>query len=198
MQSTICSQTVYVVPDLHIPLLGRPAIKALELVKWIGSVKDKTFDTQKAFPALFQNLGKLQRPYHIQMKEGAKPFALTTLHRVPVPLLPRVKAELERMRQLGVIVPVRGPTDWFSGMVVVPKPQERSWFVWTLHSWIRVYGIRQEHHHLSSVEQTLAELAGAKIFTKLDASSGFWQIPLTPESSCLTTFIIPFGWFLFQ
>ena len=126
MQSTIYSQTVYVVPDLHIPLLGRPAIQALELVKRVGFVEDKTFDTQKAFPAVFQNLGKLQRPYHIQMKEGAKPFALTALHRVPVPLLPRVKAELERMRQLGVNVPVREPTDWFSGMVVVPKPQERS------------------------------------------------------------------------
>ena len=78
-----------------------------QLVKQVGSVEDKTFDTQKAFPALFQNLGKLQRPYHIQMKEGAKPFALTALCCVPVPLLPRVKAELERMRQLGVIVPVR-------------------------------------------------------------------------------------------
>ena len=126
MQSPIWSQTVYVVPDLHIPLLGRPAIQALELVKRVCSVEDKTFDTQKAFPAVFQNLGKLQRPYHIQMKEGAKPFVLTALQRVPVPLLPRVKAELERMRQLGVIVPVIEPTDWFSGMVVVPKPQERS------------------------------------------------------------------------
>ena len=28
-----CNQTVYVVPDLHIPLLGRPAIEALGLVK---------------------------------------------------------------------------------------------------------------------------------------------------------------------
>ena len=59
------------------------------------------------------------------MKEGAKPFALTAPRRVPVPLLPRVKAELERMRQLGVIVPVREPTDWCSGMVVVPKPQDK-------------------------------------------------------------------------
>ena len=49
MQSTICCQTVYVVPDLHMPLLGRPAIQALELVKRVGSVEDKTFDTQKAF-----------------------------------------------------------------------------------------------------------------------------------------------------
>ena len=125
MQSTICSQTVYVVPDLHMPLLVRPAIQALELVKQVGSVEDETFDTQKAFPALFRSLGKLQRPYHIQMKEGAKPFALTALRRVPVPLLPRVKAELERMRQFGVIVPVREPTDCCSGMVVVPKPQDK-------------------------------------------------------------------------
>ena len=44
---------------------------------------------------------------------------------------------------------------------------------------------------------TLAQLAGAMIFTKLDANSGFWQIPLTPESSRLTTFIIPFGRFCF-
>ena len=59
------------------------------------------------------------------MKEGAKPFSLTALRRVPVALLPRVIAELERMRQLGVIVAVREPTDWCSGMVVVPKPQDK-------------------------------------------------------------------------
>ena len=61
------------------------------------------------------------------MKEGAtKPFALTALCCVPVPLLPRVKAELERMRQFGVIVLVKEPTDWCSGMVVVPKPQDKA------------------------------------------------------------------------
>ena len=116
----------YVVPGLLMPLLGRPAIQALELVKRFGPVEDKTFDTQKAFPALFQNLGKLQRSYHIQMKEGAKPLALTVLRRVPVPLLPRVKVELERMRQLGVIVPIREPTDSCSGIMVVRKPQDKA------------------------------------------------------------------------
>ena len=64
-------------------------------------------------------------PHHIKMKEGAKPFALTAPRHVPVPLLPRVKAELDRMRQLGVIVSVREPTDWCLGMVVVPKPQDK-------------------------------------------------------------------------
>ena len=38
----------------------------------------------------------------------------------------------------------------------------------------------------------------AKIFTKLDANCGFWQIPLTQSSRLLTTFITPIGRFCFN
>ena len=48
------------------------------------------------------------------------------------------------------------------------------------------------------MEQTLAQLAGAKVFTKLDANSSFWQIPLSLESAKLTTFITPFGRYSFH
>ncbi len=51
---------------------------------------------------------------------------------------------------------------------------------------------------LPSVEQILAKLAEAKVFSKLDANSGFWQIPLSPESSQLTTFITLFGRYSFN
>ena len=53
----------------------------------------------------------------------------------------------------------------------------------------------RERYPLPAVEQVLAQLAGDTVFTKLDANSGFWQIPLSPESALLTTFIIPFGHF---
>ena len=36
------------------------------------------------------------------------------------------------------------------------------------------------------------------MFTKLDANSGFWQIPLSNNSALLTTFITPFGRFCFN
>ena len=56
----------------------------------------------------------------------------------------------------------------------------------------------REKHLLPAVEQTLAQLAGAKVFSKLDANSGFWQIPLSPESALLTTFITLFVHFCFH
>ena len=56
----------------------------------------------------------------------------------------------------------------------------------------------RERHLLPCVEQILAQLEGAKVFSKLDANSGFWQIELTPESAKLTTFISPFGRFCFN
>jgi len=58
--------------------------------------------------------------------------------------------------------------------------------------------ILKEYHPLPSVDHTLAQLAGATIFSKLDANSGFWQIGLSPESAKLTTFVTPFGRFCFN
>ena len=56
----------------------------------------------------------------------------------------------------------------------------------------------REVYPLPKVDETLAQLAGAKIFSKLDANSGFWQIPLTERSKLLTTFITPFGRYYFH
>ena len=58
--------------------------------------------------------------------------------------------------------------------------------------------VRQEFHPLPRVEETLAQLTGVRVFTKLDANSGFWQIPLARKSRLLTTFITPFGRYCFH
>ena len=57
--------------------------------------------------------------------------------------------------------------------------------------------VLRERHPPPAVEQVLAQLSGAKVFTKLDANLGFFKIPLAPESSLLTTFITPFGHYSF-
>ena len=47
------------------------------------------------------------------------------------------------------------------------------------------------------VDEILAQMAGVIYFTKLDANSGFWQIPLSSESRLLTTFLTPYGRYCF-
>lgn len=53
--------------------------------------------------------------------------------------------------------------------------------------------VLREKYPLPSVEHTLEQFAGAKVFSKLDVNAEFWQIPLSKESFLLTTFITPFG-----
>lgn len=56
----------------------------------------------------------------------------------------------------------------------------------------------RERHILPAVDETLAKLEGARVFTNLDATSGFWQVPLHKDSMLLTTFITPEGRYYFK
>ena len=88
------------------------------------------------------------------------------------------------------------PSQWCAGMVVVPK---KSGAVRICVDFRRLNeSVLRETHPLPKVDNTLAQLTGATVFSKIDANSGFWQIPLDPTSRELTTFITPFGRFHFN
>ena len=56
----------------------------------------------------------------------------------------------------------------------------------------------REVYPLPTVDETLAQLTGATVFSKPDANSGFWQISLADSSQLLTTFITPLGCYCFN
>lgn len=100
------------------------------------------------------------------------------------------------MENSGIISKVNQPTDWCSGMVVVPKGDKRVRICVDLTRLNE--SVKRSRHILPSVEQSLAQLGGAKVFSKLDANSGFWQVKLDPKSALLTTFITPLGRYCFN
>ena len=100
------------------------------------------------------------------------------------------------MESLDVISPVTQPSPWSSGMVVVLKVSGRVRICVDLKYLNEC--VQREFHPLPHVEETLTQLTGAQVFTKLDVNSGFWQIPLTSKSRILTTFITLFGRFCFH
>ena len=81
-------------------------------------------------------------------------------------------------------------------MVVVPKPSGKVRICVDMKPLNE--NVMREFHPLPAVDETLAQLSGARIFTKPDANAGFWQIPLAKEFCPLTTFITPFGRYQFS
>ena len=90
------------------------------------------------------------------------------------------------MQTTGITSPINDPSPWCAGMVVVPK-QSGSVRICVDLTHLN-QNVLREYHPLPNVDDTLAQLTGAKKFTKLDANSGFWQIPLAKTSRLLTTY----------
>ena len=195
----ISQQQIFVVDDLKTNLLGLPAIIDLHLVTRTDAVLTETLESKswlQQFPKVFNGLGKLSGDYTIQLRSDARPHAIFSPRHIPLPLRQQVVDELNCMEKAGVISKVSQPTPWCAGMVVVPKKNGKVRICVDLKPLNQ--SVLREVHPLPKVDETLARLSGAKIFSKLDANSGFWQIPLSPSSRLLTTFITPMGRYCFN
>ncbi|KAL8616804.1 hypothetical protein ACOMHN_017841 [Nucella lapillus] len=153
-------------------------------------------DVQAKYPHLFQGLGELEGEQHVALKDDAQPFCQTVPRRVPVPLLKKVEAQLNKMVNLDVIERIDTPTDWCAPIVVVPKSSGDVRLCIDLTKLNK--HVKREIYAMPSVEETLSKIAQGNIFSKLDANSGFHQIKLDEESSQLTTFITPYGRYRFK
>ena len=116
--------------------------------------------------------------------------------KILVAIKEKVNKELDQMESAGVIVRQTEQTDWVSStcMVTVIKPNK-----------VRIcldprdlnLAIKQEHYPMKTVEEIVAKIPGAKVFSTLDVKSGFWQIKLSEESSKLCMFNLTFGRYRF-
>ncbi|KAH7942260.1 hypothetical protein HPB49_022404 [Dermacentor silvarum] len=98
-QGKTSSQRLYVIESLLVPLLGTPAIQALEVVKFLGVVNtpEPTLHVE-----LFRGLGTLRDEYTVRLKQDAVPFSLSAPRRIPIPLLEFVRQGLEKLEGYGV------------------------------------------------------------------------------------------------
>ena len=56
----------------------------------------------------------------------------------------------------------------------------------------------RERYIIPTIDDIIHKVKDSKVFSKLDAASGYHQIPLDEASAKLTTFITPFGRFYFK
>ena len=100
------------------------------------------------------------------------------------------------MVDLDIIESVQKPTNRVNRLVVVEKPNGKLWVCLDPRSLNKV--IKHEHFHLPTAEEIFSQMSGASYFSKLDASSGYWQIKVDEQSSNLLTFGTPSGRYRFK
>ena len=185
--------TVYVIEDLVTPLLGKPALSGLQVITFVGEIVSKQEWTTK-FPKLFTGLGSMDTEVKIELREGATPYCQSIPRRVAAARRKPMLEELRRMEKLGVIQKVEGPTEWCAPSIVVPKKNNK---IRLCVDFTKLNeAVKRSYHPLPATDELLAQLGGSKVFSKLDANSGYWQMKLSKESQALTTFITPFGRYL--
>ena len=179
------SETFYVLKTCSENLLSRSASSHLSVLQFAGEVSQIS-------EGVFGETGLMKTtPISIELSEGAVPSAVNTARNIPIPLMSGVKRELERMEKDGILETVTEPTDWCAPMVPVRKANGE---VRITVDYRRLNkAIKRAVYPIPTLEDLTSKLSGATLFSKLDASSGFFQLPLDPASSLLTTFITPFG-----
>ena len=84
--------------------------------------------------------------------------------------------------------PINEAAPWVSNSVIQPKPDGSGSVRVTLDARNVNKALISSNHPIPKYEDIKAKLAGAKVFSKLDFKSAFWQLELDEDSRYLTVF----------
>lgn len=102
------------------------------------------------------------------------------------------KAELDDMVKKGIIKPVTEPTQFVLPFLVVGKPSGGVRLVVDYKGLNKF--VQRPIHPFPSISDVKSMIPpDAKWFATLDATKGYWQVPLDEHSQLLTTFLTPWG-----
>lgn len=192
---------VYVMEGTGGSLLSWQTSQDLNLIhvsNHLKSVEEDTTNTEvkelvQEYSDLFSGLGKLQG-YQVKLHidENVQPVAQPH-RRVPFHIRKQLEEQLDKDEQQGVIEQTDGPTPWVSPIVVAPKPKQPGKIRVCVDMRQANQAIQRERHLTPTIKEVIADLNGAKYFSKLDLNQGYNQIELAPESRYITTFSTHLG-----
>lgn len=221
-QNDFSTEKFYVVDVPGPAILGLPTCRSLKLIH-INSV-DKNAEAQPAvttinakkeqplhtpppgirinsidelkkwFPDCFDGIGCFSGEEELHLKPDAIAH-IDAPRRCAIHLKDKVRDELDKMEELGVINKITHHTDWCSSMTCTTKkdgslrlcldPQRLN------------QALKRCPHKIPTVEEVTPAFNNAKYITKLDAKAGYWSIKLKQAAQELTTFRTPFGRYCF-
>ncbi|KAJ8038504.1 hypothetical protein HOLleu_15949 [Holothuria leucospilota] len=191
----------YVAKGVSDTLVSFTTAEALSLVRICYNVSTGTSLNKilDEYSDRFEGIGKLaDATCKLHVNSDVTPVSQPH-RRVPFKVRKKVEAELKRLKSLDIIEPVKDtPTPWVSPIRVVTKPTRPNEIRLCVDMRAPNKAIQRERHVTPTIDDIIANLNGATIFSKLDLNNGYHQIELDKDSRYLTVFSTHAGLFQFK
>ena len=170
-------------------LLDKLDLSGLE--EWPTEQAEKARGLLKEYHDIFflekQDMGHTKAAEHkIVLKDPDTPPFKERFRRIPPPQLDEVRDHLKLMLDAGMIRPSNSP--WCNAVVLVRKKDGSLRFCIDFRK-LNSLTVK-DSHPLPRICETLESLAGAAHYSTFDMNSGFWQVPMSPESKQYTAFTL--------
>ena len=130
---------------------------------------------------------------NIYLKGNAAPYRVSAPRPIPLRFQEAAASKMDKHIASDIIAQCDEPTDWCSPAFFVPKGDGERERLVTDYTKLNQYVVRPVHPFPSISDILQSIPASAACFAKLDATHGYFQIPLDEEALKLTTFILPSG-----
>ena len=187
---TLYDQKFQVVADGSSSLVGAQTVQQLgsistsngvySLSRRLSVARGMTWENFiSKFPKVFgEQVGRFQGSIRLYVDQSLQPSHMST-RRLPIAIKDRLEKELERLERLDAIEATSEPSEWTSALAVTHKQNG------DLRVRIDPGGLNKAlqrvQHPVPTVEELVAEVANAKVFSKCDVRNGFWHVELDDE-----------------
>ena len=132
-------------------------------------------DIMRLYPKQFDRIGCFRGTVKLSVSPEVTP-RIDAPRKNPIFLKDEIKSELEDMESNGVIRRVTEPSDWVSCLAYSRKQDGK--IRMCLDPQHLNTALKRPYHKIPTLEEITHCFRGAKIFSKLDAKSGYWSVKL--------------------
>lgn len=130
----------------------------------------------------------------IKVDKNVKPMC-QPLRRLPVAMEAEVESQIQKLLEQGIIEPVDEPAEWVSPLVPVRKHNGQLRLCIDLRAVNKA--ILPDNFPMSHIEEALATIGRAEVFSTVDLESAYYLLELDEDSRYVTTFVTRSGLYRF-
>lgn len=190
-----------VVPSNFTNLLGRDLCGKLKIAITfqdnVNNISSMKYDILCKYKDYFSETyrSSVREKVNLSTRIDCKPKFCKS-REIPIRLRDDVKKELDRLVDNNILTQVFS-SEWASPIVSVRKENGSLRICGDFSVSVNQF-LDNVHSSLPTIDEVIATMGNAKVFSKIDLANAFLQLPLDDQSKHLTTITTPFGLYMYN